>query len=1244
MSTMQPPSGATRNAGPLQARQAPNVQHVQRPTATKATISSASPPSTSKASSQIYHHPGSNQTARAHPARQAPRPPQQSQQQQQQQQSQQPQQQQQQQAQPNKPQSRFEREKKKDYKDPPNIGPWKLGKLIGQGASGRVRIAQHGQTGQQAAVKIVPRQLLANSRMSLGEMSQKQDKLTLGIEREIVIMKLIEHPNLLGLWDVYETSKELFLVMEYVAGGELFDHLVARGRLRPSEARSYFRQIIFGVDHCHRFNICHRDLKPENLLLDGSKRVVKVADFGMAALQPVERMLETSCGSPHYASPEIVSGKSYKGSASDIWSCGIILFALLCGRLPFDDPNITRLLHKVRDGRFDMPDALEPGAKDLIWRMLEVDPEKRAKMPEIMRHPWFTNNGAESSVNPSGPGAAMLGVEVQLKESEIDVEILKNLKSLWPEHSTRQIVKQLTTGGSTWQKTFYSLLVQHRDNHSMDDEEDEDEDDSEAELEQQQQQQQQTRASQASDPSAQANSLGLSLGIVPNKQANQPAAPVVQAPEQAKQPQQPRVQIMHATKASPAKPPMLRAGSDVHASSPGTRPRAADIFQPPPSAAHAGSPTRPRNARAYSHNDAPRSPSPAGPRPAPPSPNVENRAARGPSETGRFANVPTPSSPKQPSAAPNLSRRMTSPTHRDSVREQRPHEIQATPTRKSSLSGHSNADGTAAPSTVRQSTGSRPLSQHAPAITVPQVGDATVQRFFQEIAAELASIRAASPTPMAPTAPTLAQSALQQYQQHQQQRQQQQQQQQQRRRSQDGQGHSAPSSSMHAQQPTRLAPSPMATPAPPTPELLLDFAANDFNLNQFEDADEEGLDVTDAHNARSSIVSGSDASASPYTPTSPVPPQLPQIGAFGQTQTKPLAVTDKNSLGRLSTRPAPSPHASRPISPALSGSATSRRSSVSFAEPEGASNRNSAASPQPQQHENGGAGFLGKRRSLLGIRGGGAAKPSSSTASDSSRDGRKSLSGERRPSSSSGAPMGPLQARLNQKAAQPTRLQQRNPGLGLDLSTNRNAGRDGDENNPELVSPVHYNAPATPRTPSGSSAPGAKQSWFAGLFNWKTVTLSLDSCEGFITTQAEIKRLLLTSGAKVFIEDSESLGIWRCSLKDNNSKTLRFKIDFSVAPSPSSIHTAHSPALSVPGTPVSYGRGVMNSPALSGHGGMGIGNSGSYTTRVTFHLEKGSSATFRTMHAQMQRQWTLDVPRSPAATFTGHNFGLGVNV
>lgn len=376
-----------------------------------------------------------------------------------------------------RPATRLEREKKRSHNDPPAVGPWKLSKLIGQGASGRVRLAVHTRTQQTAAVKIIPKQMLFNSRMSLRDLSAKQDKFTLGIEREIVIMKLIEHPNLLGLWDVYETSKELYLVMEYVAGGELFDYLVARGRLRTHEARLYFRQVIFGVDYCHTFSICHRDLKPENLLLDGSKEVVKIADFGMAALQPSERMLETSCGSPHYASPEIVSGKSYDGTASDIWSCGIILFALLCGRLPFDDPNIQVLLSKVRAGRFEMPQHLEPSVRSLISRMLTVDPSRRATMEEIMHHPWFTDNGNLSSSNPVQTEFGLLG-EQPINLADIDPDILGNLSTLWPEFSHEHLIRMLMKSGQNWQKTFYQLLVMHRENHATDDE-DEDEDEEE---------------------------------------------------------------------------------------------------------------------------------------------------------------------------------------------------------------------------------------------------------------------------------------------------------------------------------------------------------------------------------------------------------------------------------------------------------------------------------------------------------------------------------------------------------------------------------------------------------------------------------------------------------------------------------------------------------------------------------------------------------------------------------------------
>ena len=239
-----------------------------------------------------------------------------------------------------------------------------------------MKIAKHSITGKYAAIKIVPKGAILTSRLSVSEAGARADKVMLGIEREIVIMKLIDHPNVLNLYDVWETSTELYLIMEYVPGGELFDYLVKRGRLPVSEALHYFQQIIYAVDYCHRFNICHRDLKPENLLLDKDKNI-KVADFGMAAWEAGERMLETSCGSPHYASPEIVAGKAYHGNASDIWSCGIILFALLTGRLPFDDDNIRSLLQKVKVGVFEMPDEIRGDARDLLRKMLEKEPERR---------------------------------------------------------------------------------------------------------------------------------------------------------------------------------------------------------------------------------------------------------------------------------------------------------------------------------------------------------------------------------------------------------------------------------------------------------------------------------------------------------------------------------------------------------------------------------------------------------------------------------------------------------------------------------------------------------------------------------------------------------------------------------------------------------------------------------------------------------------------------------------------------
>ncbi|KAL4666688.1 hypothetical protein H8959_005377 [Pygathrix nigripes] len=195
------------------------------------------------------------------------------------------------------------------------VGPYRLEKTLGKGQTGLVKLGVHCITGQKVAIKIVNREKLSES-------------VLMKVEREIAILKLIEHPHVLKLHDVYENKKYLYLVLEHVSGGELFDYLVKKGRLTPKEARKFFRQIVSALDFCHSYSICHRDLKPENLLLD-EKNNIRIADFGMASLQVGDSLLETSCGSPHYACPEVIKGEKYDGRRADMWSCGVILFALL---------------------------------------------------------------------------------------------------------------------------------------------------------------------------------------------------------------------------------------------------------------------------------------------------------------------------------------------------------------------------------------------------------------------------------------------------------------------------------------------------------------------------------------------------------------------------------------------------------------------------------------------------------------------------------------------------------------------------------------------------------------------------------------------------------------------------------------------------------------------------------------------------------------------------------------------------
>lgn len=240
----------------------------------------------------------------------------------------------------------------------------------------QVKLATHSITGHKVAVKI------------LNKAKIKQLGMEEKVQREINILHLCTHPHIIRLYEVVDTPTDIFLVNEYVSGGELFDYIVSKGRLSADEARNFFHQIISGVEYCHFQKIVHRDLKPENLLLDSNLNI-KIADFGLSNLMRDGDFLRTSCGSPNYAAPEVISGHLYAGPEVDVWSCGVILYALLCGSLPFDDESIPNLFKKIKSGMYSLPSHLSQLARNLIPRTLEVDPMKRITIPEIRLHPWF---------------------------------------------------------------------------------------------------------------------------------------------------------------------------------------------------------------------------------------------------------------------------------------------------------------------------------------------------------------------------------------------------------------------------------------------------------------------------------------------------------------------------------------------------------------------------------------------------------------------------------------------------------------------------------------------------------------------------------------------------------------------------------------------------------------------------------------------------------------------------------------
>lgn len=253
------------------------------------------------------------------------------------------------------------------------IGKYQIIKTLGEGSFGKVKLAYYKHN--KVALKIIATNKL------------KQDDMRGRIDREIQFLRLLRHPHIIKLYDVIKSDEEIIMVMEY-ASNELFDYIIQREKLPENEARRFFQQIISAIEYCHRLKIVHRDLKPENLLLD-EKLNVKIADFGLSNIMQDGNFLKTSCGSPNYASPEVISGKLYAGPEVDVWSCGVILYVMLCRRLPFDDESIPVLFKNISNGVYTLPQFLSEGAIDIIKKMLIVNPLNRITVDEIFQHEWF---------------------------------------------------------------------------------------------------------------------------------------------------------------------------------------------------------------------------------------------------------------------------------------------------------------------------------------------------------------------------------------------------------------------------------------------------------------------------------------------------------------------------------------------------------------------------------------------------------------------------------------------------------------------------------------------------------------------------------------------------------------------------------------------------------------------------------------------------------------------------------------
>jgi len=276
-------------------------------------------------------------------------------------------------------------------------------KELGSGAFSIVKLAVHKTTKIQRAIKMIDKDSI----------KEKKEML----EREVDILKRIQHPNIIAVVEIYETPRYLNLVMELAIGGELFDSIVSRGKYTEKDAAKIIQQVASACEYLHSLGIVHRDLKPENLLLESKApdARVKIADFGLSKIMEAQSVLQTACGTPGYVAPEVLIGEGYNQEV-DVWSVGVIMYILLCGFPPFYADNNSKLFEKIMAGTYSFPspywDKISDSAKDLIKRMLVVDPKSRFTSLQVINHPWIKELAA--------PDESLGDAQTNLKKSKSD--------------------------------------------------------------------------------------------------------------------------------------------------------------------------------------------------------------------------------------------------------------------------------------------------------------------------------------------------------------------------------------------------------------------------------------------------------------------------------------------------------------------------------------------------------------------------------------------------------------------------------------------------------------------------------------------------------------------------------------------------------------------------------------------------------------------------------------------------------